>query len=219
MNLAVRAICPTVATARQRRSVDRAGMPDAIDFEMLGTLATKAQAGDRSAYEILLDHLYTYVRRVLAARLGSFADLDDLTQECLLGMHKSLSSYHPSRSIRPWVQAIIRYKVADYFRALSRRKESALTEDMMDLVQHPLDAGGSANDGLLEKMDIREMLNALPAPLSRAVVLTKFDGLSCEEAARREAVSEPALRKRLSRAYRRLADAIGRKLEAENHGH
>lgn len=193
-------------------------MPDTTDFELLGTLATRAQAGDTPACETLLEHLYSYVKRILASRLGSFADLDDLTQECLLGMHKSLPSYHPSRSIKPWVQAIIRYKVADHFRTLARRRESALTEDVVDPATHPANAAMPGGDGLADNMDIRAMVNELPAPLGRAVVLTKFDGLSCEEAARREAVSAAALRKRLSRAYRQLAVTIGRELDTESHG-
>lgn len=218
IDLAQAVVGPTVAPARSDGTSAREGMPDTTDFELLGTLARKAQEGDSVSYEALLDSLYTYVRKVLAARLGSFADLDDLTQECLMGVHKSLLSYHPSRNIRPWIHAIIRYKIADYFRVVSRRKESALTEDIVDLASYQAETSGSANDGILEAMDVHALLNGLPAPLNRAVVLTKFDGLSCEEAARREEISEPALRKRISRAYGRLASLIGRKLEAEIHG-
>ena len=191
-------------------------MNGTTDFDLLGTLAAEAQRGDRRACEVFLGHLYDYVHRVLSARLGAFADLDDLTQECLVGMHRSLSSYHSSRNIKPWVHAIIRYKVADHFRALARRKEAELTDEVVDSNVRP--DGVDSNEALMETVDIRAMVDELPEPLGRAVVLTKFDGLSTEDAARREAVSAAALRKRLSRAYRHLAEAINREKEEANDG-
>ena len=191
-------------------------MTSNIDFEQLGSLATDAQRGDGHACEVFLGQLYDYVHRVLSAKLGSFADLDDLTQECLLGMHKSLSSYHSSRNIKPWVHAIIRYKVADHFRALARRKETELTDEVADRAAGR--SGTAVSETLADAVDIRAMVRDLPEPLGRAVMLTKFDGLSTEDAARRESVSAMALRKRLSRAYRHLAVAISREKEAAHDG-
>lgn len=211
-DLAPVAVCHTVAAAPPREPPAWERMTETTDFELLSSLASKAQGGDAAAYESLLEQLYGYVRRVLAARFGKFADLDDLTQECLLGMHKSLSTYHPSRNIKPWVHAIIRYKVADHFRALGRRKEFPLAENIEPVADTPdLDKPG------FDGQDVRALVNALPAPLSRAVVLTKFDGLSCEEAAQREGVAASALRKRLSRAYSRLAQMFETKME-DDHG-
>lgn len=190
---------------------------DTPDFELLGTLAQKAQGGDDASYEILLEQLDMYVHRVLWARLGPVAELDDLTQECLMGVHRSLSSYHPSRNIRPWIRAIVRYKIADYFRAQSRRREIPATEGLLDLAS-PTAGSIGCGGGLIEEVDIHALLKQLPAPLRRAVVLTKFHGLSCQEAARREEVSVIALRKRVSRAYKRMASLVEKELEQKNHG-
>jgi len=193
-------------------------MADSTDFDQLGHLARQAQAGDIPACESLLGELYAYVRRILASRLGSFADLDDLTQECLLGMHKSLATYHPSRNIRPWIHAIIRYKVADHFRAVARRNETALPDELPDPAQAATAAPHGSVDDPGVHANIHELLRALPAPLNRAVVLTKIDGLSCEDAAQREAVNPATLRKRVSRAYAQLARLLEAKLESEDHG-
>ena len=193
-------------------------MADTTDFDRLGTLARQAQAGDIPACESLLGELYDYVRRTLASRLGWFADLDDLTQECLLGMHKSLATYHPSRNIRPWVHAIIRYKVADHFRRLARRNETSLPDEFPDSAQLATATPHGSGDNPGVHADIHELLRALPAPLNRAVVLTKIEGLSCEEAAHREAVNPATLRKRVSRAYAQLARLSEAQLESEDHG-
>jgi RNA polymerase sigma-70 factor (ECF subfamily) len=192
-------------------------MANSTDFDQLGNLARLAQAGDSPACESLLGELYGYVRRILASRLGSFADLDDLTQECLLGMHKSLATYHPSRNIRPWIHAIIRYKVADHFRLLARRNETTLPDELPDPSPSATSAAFGSGDNPDVQADIHELLRALPAQLNRAVVLTKIEGLSCEEAAHREAVSPVALRKRVSRGYVQLARMLEAKLESEDH--
>ncbi|HUG09912.1 MAG TPA: RNA polymerase sigma factor [Opitutaceae bacterium] len=217
MNLAPRPAWNTVATSLAQCSRVGGRKADSTDFDRLGHLARQAQAGDIPACESLLGELYAYVRRILGARLGPFADLDDLTQECLLGMHKSLATYHPSRNIRPWVHAIIRYKVADHFRALVRRNETALPDELPDPAPTATSASHGSGDDSGTSTDIHELLRALPAPLNRAVVLTKIDGLSCEEAAKREAVSPAALRKRISRAYAQLARLMEAKLESEDH--
>lgn len=192
-------------------------MAGPADFDKLATLAAQAQQGDAVACEALLQQLYDYVVRVLVARLGRIADLDDLVQECLLGMHRSLPTYHRSRDIKPWIHAIIRYKTADHFRALARRKESPLPDEIA-APQAPEEAAGHEGNGMLARVDLRAIVNSLPEPLSRAVVLTKFEGLSTGEVARREGVAEAALRKRLSRAYGMLAREIEEIMEAEENG-
>lgn len=211
MNLAPIPVLPTVALPEARLSRIGGSMADSTDFDRLGQLARRAQAGDIPACESFLGELYGYVRRILASRLGSIADLDDLTQECLLGMHKSLATYHPSRNIGPWIHAIIRYKVADHFRTLARRNETSLPDELPDPAQRDGDHEGT-------QADIHELLRALPAPLNRAVFLTRIDGLSCEEAAHREAVSPATLRKRVSRGYAQLARLLEAQLESEDHG-
>lgn len=180
------------------------------DFDQLGALARMAQQGDQAAYESLLEQLYTYVRRVLFSRLGNISELDDLTQICLLAMHRALPTYHPSRNLGPWVRAIIRYKIADHFRAQARRREFAQDQEMLDLASAHNDGG----TGLVDQVNVHELMKQLPSTWAEAVRLTKFEGFSCEDAAKKQGVSSSALRKRVSRAYRKLADLIEMEIES-----
>jgi RNA polymerase sigma-70 factor (ECF subfamily) len=177
------------------------------DFVELSALAEQAQAGDAEAYDDLLRRLYRLVGAIVRARLGAVVAVDDVVQECLLAVHKSLSSYRPSRSFRPWIMAIIRYKLTDHFRDLSKRNEQTLDERNLPVTdQDP--AANAMGDGTREATeDVGELVAALPEPLRRAVVLTKLRGLSCTEVARQEGVSDAAMRKRVSRAYKKLANA------------
>ncbi len=188
------------------------GTAETLDFETMGTLAAKAQQGDGDAYESLLNGLYPYVEMVLRIRIGFSPELDDLTQICVLAMHRSLPSYHPSRSLKPWVQAIIRYKLADYFRAQARRKEFTQTDEVIELAHHH--ASADEEDDVADRLNFEALLKQLPAEWATAVQLTKLDGMSCEEAAKKEGVSSGALRKRISRAYKRLAVLVEKELES-----
>ncbi len=187
------------------------GTAETLDFDILGALARKAQEGDGAAYESLLEQLYSFVRRILIARLGYVSELDDLTQTCLLAIHHALPSYHPSRNIRPWIQAIVRYKIADYFRAQARRREFAQTDEILELAHQ---AAEHEDHVLADQVNMLELLKQLPGSLAAAVQLTKFDGLSCEAAAKQEGISAAALRKRISRAYKQLASLIEKELES-----
>lgn len=195
------------------------GNTDTQDFEWLGDLARKAQEGDGASYEVLLEHLYIHVQGVLRARLGPISELDDLTQICLLAMHHALPSYHPSRALRPWVQAIIRYKIADYFRAQARCRELPQPEDLVEVANQSSSKIENDVGGSVDQPDVHELLNQLPESLANAVRLTKIEGLSCEEAARREGITSGALRKRVSRAYKELACLIEKESESNTHVH
>lgn len=194
------------------------GRLESDDFAELSALAARAQDGDSGAYEQLLRRLYPFVGAVVRARLGGVVAVDDVVQECLLAVHKSLATYQPSRSIRPWIMAIIRYKLADHFRELARRKEEQLLEN-----RHPVtDEGSSAN--LQDEraphgaVDIGQLVGDLPAPLRRAIVLTKLDGLTSAEAALKEGITAEALRKRVSRAYKALAAAYAKMEKQDGEG-
>ena len=188
-----------------------------IDFQELAILARKAQLGDSAAYEVFLTTLYPFVRMVIRSRLGGRVDVDDLTQESLMGVHKSLASYHPSRELKPWIRAIIRYKMVDYFRAQARRHEVELSENVEEVTNE----GGGTNRverGSEDYARARELVERLSEPMRQALMATKYEGLSCEEAAHRQGITPAALRKRLSRAYRELARMLDKELDAEGHG-
>lgn len=130
-------------------------------------------------------------------------------------MHKSLASYHPSRNIKPWINAIIRYKTVDYLRACARSKEIPVPGEVLDVTIPDAETNIDAGEGASDRVMVRVLVLRLPAALRQALVLTKFQGLSTEEAARSEGISPPALRKRVSRAYIKLAVMISKAKQTE----
>ena len=127
-----------------------------------------------------------------------------------MGIHKSLATYHLSQPVKPWVSAIIRYKLADHFRRLSKRKEQLVENEQLDVT---MDDSGTNTYEEANTRDAAEILGRLPENLRRAIELTHIKGLSYNEAASKEGVSEVALRKRISRGFSQIRKIVAKDTE------
>jgi RNA polymerase sigma-70 factor (ECF subfamily) len=96
---------------------------DSLGLEVGSTslpLIRRLQAGERESWTRFVRLYYDLIRRWCHYR-GVTADaLDDVVQEVLLGLVRSLPGYrdHPeqSQSFRRWLLGVVRHKVADHFR-------------------------------------------------------------------------------------------------------
>ncbi len=181
--------------------------------EDLRQLAIRSQTGDRQAYTEFLKKLSPYIHGALRRKLGSIVDQEDLAQECLMGIHKSLSSYQPDQPIKPWVSAIIRYKLADHFRKLEKNKEQLIGGESLDVTNDPSEPN---NEEATSKRHASEVLGVLPDKLRRALEMTHIEGMTYSEAAKKEGISEAALRKRISRAFAKVRTEVTRNVEFLN---
>ena len=173
----------------------------------------RAQQGERKAYESFLSECYPFVERVVARKVGGFSDKEDVVQECLIGIHKSLATYNPSRPLKPWILTIIKFKICDYFRRLEKKaKETPLNEEI-DVTNSV-----TAENTIIEGEEMKRwqgLLASIPENLREAIMMTKVHGLSYKEAAAKTNVTEVALRKRISRAYSQLSKRA-RKMELQD---
>lgn len=180
-----------------------------LSFEKLEGLFRKAQRGDKVAYAQFLKELYPLVKHKVQQKLGDLVDCDDITQECLIGIHRSIETYDPEKDLKPWVLGVIKHKLADFFRQWGRRNEVDL--EKRDL---PVTKPDSPTNTKQEDTDkVWPLIDQLPEPQKRALVLTQVSGLSTREAALEEGISEAAFRKRISRAYKQLREVLSKKVE------
>ncbi|MFQ5470762.1 MAG: RNA polymerase sigma factor [Gammaproteobacteria bacterium] len=172
------------------------------------SLAKQAQQGDKNAYHQLLTEVNRYAVSIIRKKVGFYiADTDDIAQECLMGIHRSLSTYHPSRQFKPWVTAIIHHKLADYFRKNIKIRETEVHEDAELVTSSPLLTNYSNETEDIDN-SVGTSVEQLPRPLKQAILLTKVDGLSYAEAAKQENITEATLRKRISRAYKQILESL-----------
>lgn len=163
-------------------------------------LLLRSQAGDKEAYRALLEQLSTYINSSLRRKIGINDNNDDLTQEILLGVHKSLNTYNPSYPVRAWLLGIIRYKLADYFRSIGKEQgQFSLVEDdgIAQEYRGPEEEFG-------RRLFVQSFLEELSACTKKAIILTKVEGRTIKEASQILGVKEVNLRKQLSRAMKQL---------------
>jgi RNA polymerase sigma-70 factor (ECF subfamily) len=85
-------------------------------------MMTLAQAGDSAVYERLLKEITAYVKSLIRRKLMDLAQLDDLSQDILLSIHKARHTYDSSRPFMPWLHAIIRFRLNDQLRKIYKDK-------------------------------------------------------------------------------------------------
>jgi RNA polymerase sigma-70 factor (ECF subfamily) len=169
----------------------------------LKALMIAGLGGDTAATGQLLTILSGYLRGYFGRRLGSgAADLEDLVQETLLAIHLKRDAYDRRYALTPWVFAIARYKLIDYFRRAGRRATVPI-EDAGELL-----ALENPEEGAVRR-DVRQLLARLP-PRQRSIISdVKLLGLSMEEAAARADMSVTAAKVSVHRGMKRLEREVG----------
>lgn len=152
----------------------------------------------------LFDAHFDYVWGVLR-RLGvREADVEDRTHEVFLTVHRRLSEYDPTRSVRPWLFGFA-YRVASHHRRSEHRRR-----DVVGIESDVIDPAPLADERLAERERTSLLIAALDTlDIDRraVIVMHDWDGEPIPEVAR-------ALGIPLNTAYSRLRSARGNLAEA-----
>ncbi len=168
--------------------------------------ATAAQAGDKAAYNKLLRAIAPFIRNFIVGKLANPDWAEDITQEVLISVHKSLNTYSPDRPFRPWLMAIVSFRKIDFLRKhYSARgdKQSSLEDPsfIQNHVTNPTHAG--------EYKDVEKALKALPAKQREVFELIKIQGYTAKEVAEKTGMSVSAVKVSAHRTMVKLKDKFG----------
>lgn len=153
--------------------------------------ATAAQEGNTAAYNHLLRDIAPFIRNYLVGGLANPDWADDITQEVLISVHKSLKTYSNERPFRPWLMAIVNFRRTDYLRKFySSRSDKQTPLDDLDFqkshVTNPTHAG--------EYKDIEKALETLPEKQRKVFELVKIQGFTAKEVANQMNMSVSAVK-------------------------
>jgi RNA polymerase sigma-70 factor (ECF subfamily) len=147
-------------------------------------LALRAAAGERSAFECLVERYGTRVRAVVERQLGDHHLALDLAQEVWIRAFKALPRFRSAKDggrFRPWLFMITFNLIRDHQRSQGTRPEQALEDQLqMSPASERFDPSGRVE----EIAAIDEALQAVPEPFGAALQLVDLIGLTYEEAAR-----------------------------------
>lgn len=157
--------------------------------------------GDAAAYRQFLVQLTPVLRRYLRHRLQDAPDdVEDLLQETLLAMHQQRHTYRREALLGPWVYALARYKLVDWWRARGRRiVASEPLEDWADALADP------ALDEQESRLALHALVDQLPDHQRLPIRHTKLEGLSVAETAALTGLSESAVKVGVHRGLKVLA--------------
>lgn len=151
----------------------------------VATLVERAREGDVSAFERLIAQYQHKVYTFAFAFTGSPDLAQDLAQEALVKVYKSLGSFRFQSAFSTWLYSIVKNTYLDAVKSRAGR-ERALEEPLDDRDIEQLSDALSAEDRLLQKEARRALFRALrQVPLVFRTVLAMADvqGLAYEEIA------------------------------------
>ena len=175
-------------------------------------LARRAAGGDDAAFSVLMRRhktaLYRFARRYVGEPDAAF----EVVQETFASAWGHLSRYDPSRSLTTWLRAIALNKCRDrarrdVVRRLVMWRRDFDSGEALDLA----DPAAGAEAALIDserRAALDAAIAALPAKLKEPLILTAFEEMSHQEAARLLGVTPMTIETRIYRARRRLAEAL-----------
>jgi len=161
-------------------------------------------AGDGAAFEELFRRSVGLVRGYLRRGYLAAADLDDLTQQVFLHLHRARRDYRPGHPLRPWLMTIARNVKRDHIRR-ERRRPPRATATLEEVVG----PASPQEDRVALREALAEAMHGLPGSLRRIVEAFWMEHLPHAEIARRFGISRSAAKVRIHRAYRALRQILG----------
>lgn len=172
------------------------------------TWILEARKGDQQAFEKLVAAYQKPVYNLTYRMLGNAGDAEDAAQETFLRAYSNLDSYDPSRKFSSWLFAIASNYCIDQLRR--RRINWVSVEDLPPW--EPLRAQTpDPEESAVRWSDSRRiqgLLDTLPADYRLAVVLLYWHDYSYKDIAAVTNSTVSAVKSRLHRARRMLAEEI-----------
>ena len=172
-------------------------------------LVVRAQKGDPAAFTGLVEQFQTGVFNLCYRMLGEASQAEDAAQETFIRAYYKLPNYDPARPFRTWLYAIACHYCIDQIR---KRRGSWLEwdDEVQDTIQWRSPAPGPEELALLREQNaaLQSLLNRLE-PVDRTVILLRYwYDFSNQEIAEANGTTVKAVKSRMHRARRRLAEML-----------
>ncbi len=160
-------------------------------------IARYRRDGRSEDYELFLRKVDSIIETMIRSKVQDESQRNDLKQEILISVHKSLHTYDSSRSFYNWFYSIVRFRTADFFRKHYRNRENdELSEFMSD--------GSLELDVQYHLQEVKELLNELNEGQREAIRRSKLEGEKIKDIAVDLGVTESAVKVNIFRGLKKL---------------
>lgn len=169
----------------------------------------KARRGDKFAFGQLIEVYQGPVYNLAYRMLGNSGEAEEAAQEAFIRAYTRLDSYDPAHKFSTWLLSI----TSNYCIDQIRKRRAVLLSIDEPLPPHPAlhsdnNKGPEAAYVAQEREElVQNLLSELPEEYRQAVVLRYWYDMAYEEIAEVQKTTVSAVKSRLFRARRMLADA------------
>lgn len=177
----------------------------------LNEWVSAASRGDETDFARIVDETRTLVCSIALATTRNAEASEDVAQEVYLAAWRDLRKLRNAASFLPWLRQITRNHAAQVVRQNIRERSRRAITDADTMLATAVDPSPSSSKRLIAEEDaalLEECLAALPDDAREIVTLYYREGQSTKQVAALLDLSEPAIRKRLSRAREGLREAM-----------
>ncbi|MDP9343528.1 MAG: RNA polymerase sigma factor [Actinomycetota bacterium] len=165
-------------------------------------LLASAKAGDPAAFEELVAQTHRRVYSVAYRLVGDRAEAEDVAQEAYLRIFRGLAGFREEARFETWMYRIVANCAVSALRRRGRFGDVVPGEELDQPAPEQIEQQTVDSD------ELTRALAELPEGQRVVVILKDVYGLSCREIGDELGVEEGAVKVRLHRARRRLADII-----------
>ncbi|GAA2860267.1 RNA polymerase sigma factor [Pseudonocardia halophobica] len=174
------------------------------------TLVVRAREGDVRAFSALAQRHQAALYRLALRLVGNAADAEDALQESLLDAWRRLDRFRGDSAFTTWAYRIVTNRCLDLLR---RRRATVSVEQVAEVAPERLAAPEAGAPEHAAEVDaglaaLRAALRTLPDEQRACFVLRELEGLGYAEIAEITGASETAVRGRIHRARRGLAEVM-----------
>jgi RNA polymerase sigma-70 factor, ECF subfamily len=175
-----------------------------------GDLVAAVLAGERARFGVLVRRHNQRLYRAARAILGDDAEAEDVVQDAYVRAYRNLAQFRGDAAFSTWLTRIAVHEAIARRRARARVADVAVEDLVMASERSPEHEALHAERVRLLEREI----DALPDGLRTVLVLRDVEELDTAATAETLLLSEEAVRVRLFRARRALAEAVGLAFEA-----
>lgn len=164
------------------------------------TLIKRCQAGDKSAFEELLNEHYDTIYRFAYRWCGDQINAQDITQQSCLKLANSISQFEFKSSFSSWLYRLVVNCAKDFYK--SPKQHNQREEQIDDLEQYQ--SKNEQHEQRLYSQQILEHINTLQDDLKDTLILVFGKGLTHLQAAEQLDIKESTVSWRIHEARKRL---------------
>lgn len=169
-------------------------------------LVSRAQRGDKRAYDLLVIKYQQKVASLISRYLRDPSEIMDISQEAFLKAYRALPGFRGESAFYTWLYRIAINTVKNHLVAQGRRPPGSDVEaevaEQMDMGARLREVGTPEGHLLSDEIahTVQRALDELPEDLRTAIVLREFEGLTYEEIASAMECPIGTVRSRIFRA-------------------